>query len=472
MTVIDWCAIALYFVLLVIIGLQTIRKVGTSEDFAVAGNRIIWPIMFATLAAAFIGGGASLGRAGESFTNGYSFMFAASAFSIQTVLVGYFAAPRLKRYTNAQTVGDIMDEHYGRKARLLTGILSVIFCAGILGSQALAIGTVFSTLLGMSTTLGILIGMGIVLLYSTTGGFWAVTHTDVLQFVFLGIFVPIVVILGVNAVGGPGGLVRALPADHFSFLGTYTIGAFLSIFLSFLLGETLVPPYTQRALSTPDAASARKGYTVAGIFSILFYFMSASVGLIALVLFPNVSPDQAFPTVVKELLPVGITGLVVAALLAVVMSTASSYLNATAVVFVKDIYQPFINPGVSDSGRLWLQRLITLIVGGAAIIFAFAAPSIVDALLYSYALWAPTIIIPLLLAVVGGFRGEVAALSAMISGGVITAVWTWALKEPYGVSGLVAGIVVNILVFIVAYNMFDRKGQSTVVDRNLTEGRE
>src|SRR5918992_833441 len=441
MAIIDWVFLGLYFALLIVIGLQTIRRIETPEDFAVAGNRIIWPAFFGSLAASFLGGGSSLGNAGETFKDGYVYMFAFFAFAVQTVLVGYFVAPRLKRYANAQTVGDIMENHCGSTARLLTGILSVAVCAGILGAQALAVGTIFNTILGVSTTLGILIGMSIVVLYSAFGGVWAVIQTDMLQFVFLGVFLPLTLIIGLIRVGGPAELMASVPDAHLSFMGTWTTGLFASVFLAFLLGETLVPPYTQRAFSTPDPANARKGYVMSGVFAFFFFFVSASIGLVGLALYPNIAPDQAVPTVVKNVVPVGLVGLVVAALLAVVMSTASSYLNSIAVVFVKDIYLPFINPNLS----------------------AVSVPSIVDALLYSYALWAPTVIIPLILAVMWGFRSKPAALSAIVAGGGVAAVWTWVLNEPFGITGLVAGLVANVVVFAVVYKVVGGERRSVPV---------
>ena len=145
---------------------------------------------------------------------------------------------------------------------------------------------------------------------------------------------------------------------------------------------------------------------MSGGFAFLFYFIAASIGLVALVLFPDIPPDQALPTVVMNLLPAGLIGLVVAALLAVVMSTASSYLNSIAVVFVKDIYQPFVKPDVSARQKLWLERGLSLGVGVVATVFALSVPSIVDALLYSYTFWAPTIVIPLLMAVLFGIPNQ------------------------------------------------------------------
>src|ERR687897_3285399 len=447
MTIVDWAFVGLYFVLLIVIGVQTISRIETPEDFAVAGNRIIWPVFFGSLAASFLGGGSSLGNAGATFKDGYVYMFAFFAFAIQTVLVGYFVAPRLKRYANAQTVGDIMENHYGSTARLLTGILSVAVCAGILGAQALAVGTIFNTILGVSTTVGILIGMSIVVLYSTFGGVWAVIQTGMLQFVFLGVFLPVTLIIGLIKVGGPAQLMASVPNAHLSFMGTWTLGLFVSVFLAFLLGETLVPPYTQRAFSTPDPANARKGYVMSGIFAFFFFFVSASIGLVALALYPNIAPDQAVPTVVKNVVPIGLVGLVVAALLAVVMSTASSYLNSIAVVFVKDIYQPFVNPQVSAQKKLWLERGLSLGVGVVATLFALSVPSIVDALLYSYTFWAPTIVIPLLAAVLLGSRAKAAALSAIAAGAVVTAGWILFLQESTGLDGLVVRAAAHVVVF-------------------------
>jgi len=449
MSVLDWALLAGYFVLLVVIGVQTIRRVRSADDFAVAGNRIIWPVFFGSLAASFLGGGASLGMAGKTFSDGYVYMFAFFGYALSFLLVGLFVAPRLKRYLGAHTIGDVMEEHYGRGARLVTGVLSIALCAGILGAQALAIGTIVNATLGLPTVLSVVVGMGVVVLYSSFGGAWAVIQTDMLQFVFLGIFIPVTLVLALGEVGGPAALVAALPEAHLTFGGDYTPALFIGLFVAFLLGETLVPPYAQRTFSTPDGRHARIGFALSGVFAFLFYFIAASIGLVALVLFPGIAPDQSLPTVVMNLVPAGLVGLVVAALLAVVMSTASSYLNSIAVVFVRDVYQPFVNPRVSAATKLWLERGLSVGVGVVATVFALSVPSIVDALLYSYTFWAPTIVVPLLLAVLLGSRSKAAALSAIAAGAVATVAWIVFFQEATGLDGLVVGAAVNLVVFAV-----------------------
>lgn len=467
MTTIDYLGVVIYFALLFYIGFRSIRQVKGSDDFAVAGNRITWPILFATLAASFLGGGASMGRAGEAVTEGYAFMFAASGFPIAVVLSGLFVAPRLKDYKGAYTVGDIVEQHYGAAARFFTGVFSLVFCIGILGAQALAVGTIFNTLLGVSTTTGIVIGMGTVLLYSTFGGMWAVIQTDVVQFVMLAVLLPLTMLIGVHEIGGPEALATSLPDIQFSVFGSYGVGAFASIFFAFLLGETLAPPYTQRALSAPDARNAKIGYTIAGLFGFLFYFVSTTIGLLAEVLYPGINPDQAMPMIVKMAMPVGLAGLVLASLLAVVMSTADSYLNSSAVIFVQDIYLRFFQPKISDRKRLWLERAANLLIGIGAIVFALYASSIVGALLLSYSLWAPTVLLPFVIGVIWKVSSKYAGLTAMLAGAFVTALWKWGpwpLEDVTGLTALIPGCVANLIALGVVL-FFEKRTTGEIINQ-------
>lgn len=450
MQVLDWIAVAGYFVVLIVVGVQTMKKVSNADDFAVAGNRIVWPVFFGSLAAAFLGGGASLGVAGATMRDGYVYMFAFCAFGIQTVLVGLFVAPKLKRYRGAHTLGDVMHAHYGKPARVITGGLSIVLCTGILGAQALAIGTVVNATLDVPPTLAIILGMGVTVLYSAFGGAWAVIQTDLLQFVFLGVLIPVTLLIGLHAVGGPSALVDALPSDHLTLMGDYSVMKFVGLFAALLLGETLVPPYAQRTFSTPDSSHARKGFVTAGIFSFFFFFISASIGAVAFVLYPDIEPDSALPTVVTNLMPIGLLGLLVAALLAVVMSTASSYINSSAVVFTDDLYRPLAKHEASQRKRLNIERTLSVVVGAGATIFALTVPSIVDALLYSYTLWAPTMIVPLFGAVLFGVRSAPAALWGIAAGAAVTVVWQWVLMSPFGLDGLLPGVAANFIAYTVA----------------------
>ena len=159
-----------------------------SDDFAVAGNRVIWPVFFGSLARRS-SGRRFAGNAGAAYSDGYVYMFAFFAFAVQTILVGAFVAPRLKRYAGAHTVGDVMAEDDGRLARL-----SPVSCPSRCAPASSVPGAGHRHR-GRRDHRGvdvpaIVIGMAVVVAYSTFGGAWAVIQTDMLQFVVLGVFLP------------------------------------------------------------------------------------------------------------------------------------------------------------------------------------------------------------------------------------------------------------------------------------------
>src|SRR5699024_12709850 len=138
----DLIIVGLYFLVILVIGFQTARRIKNADDFSVAGRRLIWPVVFSTLAATFLGGGGTLGRAGETYEVGYAFMIAGIALPVQTVLTGWFIAPRLNAYRKSVTIGDVFDLHSGKLARLIVGVLGLLVTVGILGAQGLALGSI------------------------------------------------------------------------------------------------------------------------------------------------------------------------------------------------------------------------------------------------------------------------------------------------------------------------------------------
>ena len=184
MAPLDWILLAGYFALLILIGVQTMRRVKNPDDFAVAGNRVVWPVLFGSLAAAFLGGGAFYPNRGCDDARRIRLHVRVLCVrrTDSACRAGSFGL-RLKNYVGAHTTADVMHEHYGKPARIVTGVLSLALCSGILGAQALAIGTVVNATLDVPTVPAALIGMGIVVLYSSFGGAWAVIQTDMLQFV-------------------------------------------------------------------------------------------------------------------------------------------------------------------------------------------------------------------------------------------------------------------------------------------------
>jgi len=442
---IDIAINAVYLVAVLIIGIRAGKNINNIEEFSVAGRSFSYLVIFATLSASFIGGGFSMGNAEKVFLFGLVNIFALWGFSLKEILVAQFIAPQIKRYDAPITVGDIMDHHYGKGAQVFTGIFSVILCSGILGAQVGAMGYIFNIFLGLDQMYGIIIGLGIVIAYSTIGGMRAIVYTDILQFMVLTVGLPLVLIFGVVKAGGIGTVMQAVPADHLTFLGPKTLIAFLSLFITFVIGETLVPPYVQRLFIAKDVNEVRKGTLLSGLFSIPFLFVTGSIGLVALVLFPEIDANLAIPTMIKETLPVGLKGIVVAGVISIVMSSADSFLNGASVAAVHDVIKPLMK--TDDAKDFRLVKIINFFVGILAIVFAVKIKSLLDILVYSYNFWSPIVLVPLVVAILGGKVTKTQFYWGMMGGIIGVAGWNFVLNSPFEIDGLIIGVIGNALLF-------------------------
>ena len=445
---IDQAIVVAYLLLVLGIGLWAGRGLRTLRDFSVVHQQYPSLVVFATLAASFIGGGFSSGNAAKVFVFGIANIVALWGFSLKELLIAAFVAPRTGPFRDCISVGGIMHRQYGRAGQVITGLLGVLVCAGITGAQVGAMGAVFNTFLGTSRMMGIIIGCSIVIAYSTVGGMKAVVMTDVLQFLLLSIGMPLALWLGVRHVGGIDSLIQSVPAGHMKlFSENMTPIALASLFLSFVLGETLVPPYAQRLLLGRNARATAEGSLYAGLFSIPFFAVTGMLGLVALAIRPDLDSNQALPFVVNTLLPVGLRGLVVAGVISIVMSSADSFLNAASVSLICDVINPLRKTELSDRKGLWVAKITTLLVGLGAVVFAIKIENVLDILLFTYNFWAPVVLVPLVAVLLGVRANTKTFLVGAFCGVATLSIWHWLLKDPQGVDGLVVGVLANLVAF-------------------------
>jgi SSS family solute:Na+ symporter len=454
---IDNVIIGVYLLIILLVGCLSCRKVKDLEEFSVASRSYPAWMIFATLSASFIGGGFSTGNAEKVFLFGIANIAALWGFSLKEMLVAKFIAPRADKFATAISTGDIMREAYGKAGQVVTGFFSVLLCAGIVGAQVGAMGIVFNVFMGIEPLTGILIGCGIVIAYSTMGGMRAIVLTDVIQFFVLGIGIPVALILGVVKAGGPSAVINSVPASHFAIPASgMTIAGFVSLFLTFLLGETLVPPYVQRLFIGKSAKHTARGTWYSGWFSIPFFAITGLMGLVALSLKPDLDPNLAMPYVIKEALPLGLRGVVVAGVISIVMSSADSFLNGASTGFVKDIVMPLRREPLEPRTQLILAKLVNAGTGILAVVFAIRISSILDILILAYNFWAPIILVPLAAVLLGAKTSRAGFIAGAIGGIVSTLAWNAFLQEVTGVDGLVIGVFCNLALFSLG-NRFSRK---------------
>ncbi|MHC4534170.1 MAG: sodium:solute symporter family protein [Planctomycetota bacterium] len=450
----DYGIIIFYLCAILLVGLWSGKGMKSLQDFSVSHRSYTSFVIFATLSASFIGGGFSIGNAEKVYRLGIVNIVALWGFSLKEILVAKFIAPRMDSFPNVISAGDIMELGYGKPAKVITGFFSVFLCAGIVGAQVGAMGLIFKVFLGIEPIWGILIGCGIVIAYSTIGGMRAVVLTDVIQFCVLAIGLPAALLFGIVKLGGISAIREAVPASHFSVpADTMTFAAFLSLFLTFLLGETLVPPYVQRLLIGKDAAHTARGTMLSGIFSVPFFVITGAIGLVALTLDAKLDPNLAMPYVIRTVLPVGVRGVVIAGVISIVMSSADSFLNGAATSCINDIVKPLRIP-LSERQELLLAKLTNCLVGVLAVIFAIKISSILDILIYAYNFWAPVILVPLAAVFLGVRVTRAGFFGGTIAGAAGVLIWNGLLKSPMGISGLVIGVFCNLIAFTLANKIY------------------
>ncbi|MBR5540335.1 MAG: sodium:solute symporter family protein [Clostridia bacterium] len=443
----DIAIVILYLISLVGIGLRGGRDVKNAADFTASGKQYGTFVIFATLSASFIGGGYSSGNAAAAFENGIGTAFTLFGFGIGMILIGRYLAPGVRYFPDAKTVGGVIGEAYGESARHLAGIFSFLCCAGVVGAQMESIGLVFHSLLGVSTKAGTLIGCFVVLVYTTFGGLGSVIFADMLQFILLAVGMPLLLILSIIKGGGVETLTTQLPPELFSPVNALTFPAFLSLFFSMMCGEALAPPYMQRLLIGKSPRSTARGTMLSGLFSLPFFLVTAGVGLTARALNVTDTAASAMPDLILAILPVGLRGILMAAMVSIILSAADGFLNGATVSLVCDTILSRL-PHLSDRAQLRLLRGVNLFTGIAAVIVSFCVPDVFSILLLAYSFWSPVILVPLAAALLGIRSDNLTFLCCAFTGFIVCFIWNILLSQPFGIDGSIVGTLANLAAFI------------------------
>ena len=464
-----------YLTVLLWIGIRTAKQVQTSEDYTLAGRGVPWVIVLATTAATMIGGGASVGMVSRVAEVGIAAALVTCGWHLQLVFTGLFVAPRL-RGLNLITVGEYFELKFGPLARKLAVVNCVIFLVGALAAQMVAMGTVTNAVLGIRYDLALLIGAGITVFYSTVGGIRAVVKTDVLQFAILVVGIGAAAGILLARHGGFAALATTAQTGQFEVTSHWSTMQFTSLFVAYFLGETLVPPYAVRCFIAKDSQQARYGVTGAGIFLLLFLPIATFVLGTCAQVSPEVqqaleqeterimassdvvetearqrSLQVAFPTLVRTAFHPLFSGIVVAAIIAAVMSSADSCLSCLATVVMEDAYRRHVHPAATDRQLLRVAKWTTMVTGVAAAVCAWRFSNIAHILEFVYDFWAPTMILPFLVALFWYRTDRIyAAVASMVAGMVSTTVWRFILNTPWDIGPALFGITVAIVTYFAA----------------------
>jgi len=412
--------IAVYFLSVITIGVASRRKARGVDDFFVAGRKGSSSLITGSLLATIIGGSATVGMAGLGFTQGLTGAWWLLVGSIGLVVLGLFFAEKVRRF-GLYTLPELVGKQYDERMALAASVLIVVAWIGIIAAQIVASGKILSVLGIGSPLLWMVLFTAVFVTYTLLGGQYAVIRTDSLQavIIFAGVFGSLALVL--SHLGGWDGLRSSLPPEQFAFPLSSQFGGYELITLLLLVGLTYVvgPDMYSRLFCAKDAKTARVSVFWTALLIIPFAFGITLMGMGAAALFPQISSEQAFPMVIKEVLPPFLGGIVLAALLCAVMSSADTCLLSASTILMVDIVQRF-KPSLDQRKILSLSRWGIVILGLSSLILALILKGVISALLFAYTIYTCGLILP----VIAGFYKNrlrvtpLGALVAIIGGGL------------------------------------------------------
>lgn len=460
--------ILLYMMATVAIGLFASRKKATekqsNDDFLMASKSLGPVVLAGTLFAANTGGASTTGIATNVYQYGLSASWYVIAGGIGFVLVS-FIAPYFRR-AQANTVPEIISKRYGKASHIFTAITSILALFMATGAQIIATASIINVVTGFDFRTAAIVSTVVVIVYTMFGGFKSVTAANLMHVLFITIGMTIAMFIMVNnkEVGGFNALFEKARAmqdangANMDFLSMTKVGATTIIgyiamyFMTFPTGQEIVQTYC----SAKSGSAAKLGSILAGIVSAAYAIVPAIIGLLAYVCIDGYvlggSQKNALAQATITFAPSVIAGIVLAAIVAATMSSASGNMIGTATMFTNDIFTPYINKGVKDDKKeIFISKAAMLIVGIVGLFIALEASNVISVMMGAFALRSAG---PFAAFICGLFYKNVtrrAGFISILTGTAVAAVWIYVLKTPYGLNAMVpGGLVAFVVIFAVS----------------------
>jgi len=413
--------VVVYSLVMIGVGLGARRKVRSQNGFFVAQRQMSLPFIAGSLVATAVGGSVTVGMAGLGFGRGLTGAWWLLVGFIGLLILGIFFARKV-RAAALYTLPELVEKQYDRRVGLAASVLIVIAWVGVVAGQIVAAGKVLS-ILGMgSGALWMVIFTMVFVVYTVIGGQLSVIRTDLYQaiIIYLGVFIGLGLFL--PQVGGLDGLRLSLPADFFSFPLNLQFDWKALLSLLILVGATYVvgPDMYTRLFCARNEKTAQRATFLSAFSFIPLAFAIVLIGMGARVLYPNIAPEQAFPQVITGVVSPWLGGLILAALVAALMSSADTCLLSQSIILTQDIIKRF-HPSLSEQRTIFLTRLNIILLGLLALGLAMILKGVISSLLFAYTIFTCGLVVP----VIAGFYKEKlkvtpqGALAALIGGGII-----------------------------------------------------
>jgi Na+/proline symporter len=431
--------LAVIIVVLLAVALYRTSQVKTKADYLVAGRSLPAVVLVLTLLTSWIGAGSLFAGAENAYRNGFAALWQPAGGWLGLLLI-YFIAPRARKFAQF-TLPDLLEARYNQTARVL-GTIAILFTyVGITSYQFQGGGHVLHLIFpSVSSEMGTYLIAAFVIVTTALAGMSSVAYMDVA----IGSLVTVICILAAPMLflhaGGWTGLHTALPPQYFQVLGNYrldTHGMQQSVGMGVIRGlEFLVPVMLlmlgnqvmyQKFFSARSERDARVSVVGWVLGTILLETLIVAIAVFGRALYPTgevaLKPSEIIPYTARHGLPAMLGAVLLGAVFAKVISTASNYLFSPATNLVEDVFVRYIAPGATNKRVLIVSRLCVVLLGCWALYQAVYAESILQKMLWAYTIYSAALT-PVVLAAFYSKRVTAwGAVAAIASGTAVTLAW-------------------------------------------------
>jgi sodium/proline symporter len=458
--------LVLYYVVVLGIGYWAMRRGGAGDlEAYLLGGRKVGPAVTAlTLQSTSMSGYMFLGAGSLAFTQGYwSLWYAAGDIGggvLNLSVIGR-RMRKLSRMMGSLTAIEYLENRYPSPAtRLIAASLSVFLLAAYVLAQFIAGGKGMALVTGLPYPVALLVALTIIVLYTLLGGYLAVAYTDFFQSLVMLVGVLWILAAALSHVGGLTAANLAIEnidptllsvwGKDLGFKGQW--GVVAGAVLVFSIGYMGWPHVVTRHMAMERPGTARMAGAYATLWNLLFVTSPYLVGILAILILPDLDdPELAIFQVAHTLLPAAITGIVMAAIMAAIMSTADSLLLQTGSIASRDLYERFINPGAPEREMVMVSRGLVLAIGVIGYVIALVEPpAVFKIVIFATSVLGSAFAPAFVCAVWWKKANTPGAIASMVVGALTSVVWeVGSLAEPTTLAPMFAGLMASTVTIVV-----------------------
>ena len=483
-------AFVFYIGLMMAIGVYYYSQTKNMSDYFLGNRRLGAWVTSLSAEASDMSGWMLMGVPGFAYLAGLNAGWIAVGIAIGTWANWHFVAARLRRYTelagNALTLPEFLQNRYqdtSNLLRIVPAIFILIFFILYTSSGFVSAGRLFETVFGLDFSVAIILGAGSVVFYTLIGGFLAVSRTDFIQGVMMFFAILLVPICAAMEMGGFGDTINAISNFKASMFDPFlkpdnsTITALEIISLmAWGIGYFGQPHILVRFMAVKSTAEIPQATRIAMVWVVLSLAAAVAVGMVGTVYLTTplegTDSEKVFLVMTNNLFPPIIAGVVLSAVLAAIMSTASSQLLVAASAFAQDFYKTLIRKDATQTELVWISRASVLIIASIAVYLGFNPNSfILDMVAYAWAGFGAAFGPALLMSLFWKRTTRIGVIAGIIVGGVT--IIAWKNFAPFELYEIVPGFILSLLAIYVVSKLdkepareiletFDKVNQSKI----------